>query len=108
MELLAIAQDPTLAELYARRRAGEALTPAEVLRVGGADAALVFGFENMLRLYEEGLIDPDVWNNVLHNSMPFLGSAFFRGFLATRPGPLSKRPLVAIEKLPHLYPPEAA
>jgi len=105
---LAVAQDPTLADILARRIAGESLSPVEEVRASAADQALIYGFENMLRLQEEGLIDQDVWENVLQNSMTALGSEFFRSFLATRPGPLSKRLLAEIEKLPHLYPPEAA
>ena len=104
---LAVAQDPTLAEILARRVAGEPLSVADELRVNFADQALVYGFENMLRLHEEGLIDQDVWDNVLYNSMAYLGTPLFRSFLAARPGPLSKRLLAAIEKLPHLYPPAA-
>lgn len=105
---LAIAQDGSLAELLARRGAGEPLTPAEVLRVRAADQALIFGFENMLRLREEGLIDPDVWQNLIENSMAFFGSKNGRAILAARPGPLSKRLLAEIEALPHLFPPDSA
>jgi len=100
---LAIAQDASLAEILARRIAGESLTltPAEQIRANSADQALVYGFENMLRLHEEGLVDPDVWANFLSNSM-VVGEAreFFRSMLASRPGPLSKRLLAAIDALP--------
>jgi hypothetical protein len=101
---LAIAQDGSLAEILARRGAGAPLTPAEQMRGTAADQALVFGFENMLRLREEGLIDPDVWRNVLENSMSFFGSNYGRMLLASRPGPLSKRLLAEVEALPHLHP----
>jgi len=62
----------------------------------------------MLRLREEGLIDPDVWRNVLENSMTFFGSDFVRELLASRPGPLSKRLLAEVEALPHLHPAKPA
>lgn len=96
---LAIAQDGSLAEILARREAGQPLSPAEAMRGNASDQALVFGFENMLRLHEEGLIDPDVWRNVLENSMAFFGSNYGRTLLASRPGPLSKRLLAEVEAL---------
>jgi ketosteroid isomerase-like protein len=104
---LAIAQDPSLAEILARRASGGPLTPTEQIRCNGADHALLFGFENMLRLHEEGLIDPDVWQNVVENSMTFLGTEAGRNLLVNRPGPLSQRLLARIEALPHLQPPAA-
>jgi hypothetical protein len=105
---LAVAQDGSLADLLARRYSGEPLTLAEQLRVNSADVALIFGFENMLRLHEEGLVDLDVWKNLIENSMMFLGSKTGRNLLAGRPGPLSKRLLAEVEALSHLYPPDAA
>jgi len=98
---LAVAQDASLAAIIAKRMAGETLAPDEWIRANSADQALVYGFENMLRLREEGLVDPDVWANFLENSMADDGPrAFFRAILATRPGPLSKRLLAEIEALP--------
>lgn len=95
---LAVAQDASLAEILAKRAVDPAdLTPAEQIRSRSADQALIFGFENMLRLHEEGLVDPDVWNNILANSMVFLDSPYCRAMLASRPGPLSKRLLAAID-----------
>jgi hypothetical protein len=105
---LAVAQDGSLAELLHRRAAGAPLSPSEQIRIGSADQALIFGFENMLRLHEEGLVDPDVWENLIENSMVFFGSKNGRTLLAARPGRLSKRLLAEVEARPHLYPPEAA
>jgi hypothetical protein len=105
---LAVAQDASLAAIIAKRIAGETLTQAESIRANSADQALVYGFENMMRLHEEGLVDPDVWANFLTNSMAEGGPReFFRTVLATRPGPLSKRLLAAIDALPD-RPPEIA
>jgi hypothetical protein len=104
---LAVAQDASLAAIIAKRIAGEVLAPAEQIRANSADQALVYGFENMLRLREEGLVDADVWANFLTNSMALPGTReFFGAFLSSRPGPLSKRLLTAIEALPPL--PESA
>jgi hypothetical protein len=93
---LVVAQDATLAELLAKRSSGQSLTPAETLRAGAADQALLFGFENMLRLKEQGLVDPDVWENLITNSLRALDSPPFRATLAERPGPLSRRLLAEI------------
>ena len=101
---LALAQDGSLAELIARRTAGETLTPAEEIRAVSAFQALVFGFENMLRLYEENLIDRDVWENVVANSLVGIGTPQFRAQLAARPGPLSRRLLAAIDEFQRKYP----
>jgi hypothetical protein len=95
---LSVAQDASLAEILAKRVAGESLTPPEQLRGDSADQALIYGFENMLRLYEQGLVDPDVWYNFIANSMVFLGGDHCRKLLANRPGPLSRRLLAAIDQ----------
>lgn len=105
---LTVAGDASLAEVLARRAMGEALSPAEQIRATNSDQAVLFGLENLLRLYEEGLIDADVWQNLIENSMVFFGSKSFRALLAERPGPLSKRLLAEVEARPHLYPPEPA
>ena len=94
---LAIAQDETLAELLAKRGSGQSLTAAQTLRADAADQALLFGFENMLRLHEEGLVDPEVWENLIANSLRALDGPGFRATLANRPGPLSRRLLAEIE-----------
>lgn len=94
---LAIAQDATLADLLAKRRSGQPLTPAETLRAEAADQALLYGFENMLRLHEEDLVDSDVWENLISNSIRALDSPQFRSTIADRPGPLSRRLLAEIE-----------
>jgi len=101
---LALAQDASLAELIAKQNAGGSLTPAEEIRVNSAFQALVFGFENMLRLREEDLIDRDVWENVVANSLVGIGTPRFRTLLAARPGPLSRRLLAAIDEFQRKYP----
>jgi len=97
---LAVAQDEALAAIIAKRGAGEPLTPVEEVRANSADEALIYGFENMLRLHEEGLVDPEVWQNLISNSMTFLGGDYCRALLARRPGPLSKRLLALVESHP--------
>ena len=93
------------ADSLARREVGEMLTAAEELRAAKSDEAVIFGFENMLRLREQGLVDEDVWQNLIDNSMAGLGSERARELMAQRPGPLSQRLLTEIEARPHLFPP---
>ena len=97
---LAIAQDASLAEILAKRIEGQTLAPAEQIRLNISNQALIYGFENMLRLHEEGMIDPDVWRNFFENSVPDLKNDYIREFLRGRPGPLSQRLLAAIESSP--------
>jgi hypothetical protein len=97
---LAVAQDASLAEILAKRVEGQSLTAGEQIRASVADQALIYGFENMLRLHEEGLIDPDVWRNFFENSVPDLKHEHVRQMLRDRPGPLSRRLLAAIEASP--------
>src|SRR5262245_60294465 len=75
---LAIAQDASLADILARRLAGEPLTPAETIRANVSDQALIYGYENMMRLYEQGLIDREIWHNLLANSLSAFESPHFR------------------------------
>lgn len=102
---LAIAQNVSLAEILAKRGAGEVLTPGEQIRADSSDQALIFGFENMLRLHEENLVDRDVWQNLIANSLVFLSSPHCRSLLAQRPGPLSKRLLTTVDEFARSHPP---
>lgn len=100
---LAVAQDVSLAEIMAKKNAGEGLTPAERIRSDAANQALLFGFENMLRLHEEGLVDREVWHNLMANSLLGLNHSQIREFLASRPGPLSHRLLSTIDEFSRQY-----
>ena len=105
---LAIAQDESLAEAIALARLGQDLSPAQEIRIDSVNVAIVFGFENMLRLHEQGLLDPDVWENVLRNTIPYLAAPRVQAFIAGRPGPLSARLLSEIAKHADLVPAEPA
>lgn len=102
---LTVAQNADLADILRRRTAGEAIDATEQLRIGIADVALIYGVENMLRLKEEGLVDPEVWKNLLENSITYLDSPAIRALLAQRPGPLSQRLLATIDSLSSLQSP---
>jgi hypothetical protein len=100
-----MAASESLADIVTRDRNGEPLTPQEQLRLGSALQGLLFGFENCLRLREQGLVDDAIWNNLLDNSMP--GLWVWRSHLRRRPGPLSQRLLVEIEARRSLVEPSA-
>ena len=95
---LAVAGDASLAEILAKRTLGEPVTLAEQYRLNVADQALIYGFENMLRLKEQGLVDPDVWRNFMMNSTFGDAGRWLRATLMARPGPLSKRLLAAVDE----------
>lgn len=94
---LAMSQNGELADILVKAQEGMPLTPQETLRLQAQDIALVYGFENMMRLYEEGLVDTDVYRNVIDNSLPYLASARIQEFLRARPGPLSTRLMAEID-----------
>lgn len=102
----AMAESESLAEISARDHEGEPLTRAEQMRLRSAMQGLLFGFENCLRLREQGLVDDDIWNNLLDNSMPGLWA--WRAHLVQRPGPLSRRLLAEIDARRHLVEPAAS
>ena len=89
--LLSIATEGELAELLTRPTRGDDLSETEQLRVTAHDSTILYGFENMYRLHEEGLIDDAVFENVIDNSLFYLTSPRLRTLLASRPGILSKR-----------------
>jgi hypothetical protein len=84
-----MSQSADLAEIIVKAQEGKPLTAEEKLRLGAQDVALLFGFENMLRLHEEGLLDSEVYRNVIDNSLPYLASPRIQELLQSRPGPLS-------------------
>jgi hypothetical protein len=88
---LAVAQNAELAGILVRAQEGRPLTPEETLRLAMQDNAMIYGFENMLRLHEEDLLDSDVYRNVIDNSLPYLTSPRIQELLRGRPGPLSTR-----------------
>jgi hypothetical protein len=66
---------------------------------------VLYGFENMLRIKEEGMVDADVWENVITNSLAYLKSPRVQQLLRNRRGPLSQRLLQEVERRPAPPPP---
>ena len=52
---------------------------------------MYFGFESLLALHERGLVEPELWGNVVENNLRLLGSPLGREYLATRRGAISRR-----------------
>jgi hypothetical protein len=100
--LLAAAQDAELAAAWMAEMPQAGSVDA---RIASLDAAVLFGFENMLRIKEEGMVDPDVWENVIANTIGYLQSPRVLAMLQRRPGPLSRRLLEEIQRRPAPEPP---
>ncbi len=88
---LTMAANADLAELWTRASMGEPLSPAEQARIGAYDLSVLFGMENLMRLYEEKQLDEEVFANVIDNTLFFLMHPRILEQLDQRPGMLSKK-----------------
>jgi len=88
-----VSTDPELAGIVARTLSGgmDELALPERVRLEFALGTLYFGFESMLTLHEQGLIEPELWDNVVENNLRLLGTPLGREYLATRHGSISRR-----------------
>jgi len=90
--VLAVVNNPDLQDVIIRAEQGEELADEELHHLQWLNVALVYGFENIFRLKEEGLVDEEVWQNLLQNEL----SHWFRvlpnwEYLCARKGPLTER-----------------
>jgi hypothetical protein len=90
--VLAVVNNPELRDMVFRTQQGETLTDQELHQLQWLNIAFVYGFENIFRLKEEGLVDEEVWQNLKQNDL----ANWFRvpqnwEFLCTRKGPLTER-----------------
>ena len=90
---LAISTDPGLTELLAGTFDGgiDSLALPDRMRLETAMSTLCFGHESLLVLHERGLIDPELWQNLIENNIRLLGSPLGLEFLASRRGSISRR-----------------
>jgi len=89
---------PDLSDLLTRARAGEdTLSDAEHLRLSVLLSANLFGHEITMHLAEQGVIDRELWTNMLENNRTFLREEASLMLLHNRPGVLSKRLLAEID-----------
>jgi hypothetical protein len=100
--LLAATHDQALAEAWFGDLPGYAPEHARIIAL---DTSVLYGFENMLRIKEEGMVDADVWENVITNSLAYLKSPRVQQLLRNRRGPLSQRLLQEVERRPAPPPP---
>ncbi len=89
----AISTDAGLAEIFARALDGgiDGLPLPERVRFEMSMSSLYFGFESLTALHEQGLIDPELWQNWFDNSLQFMASPLGREYLASRRGSISRR-----------------
>ena len=90
--VLTVINNPEMRDIVFRAEQGEELTDQELHHLQWLNVALVYGFENIFRLKEEGLVDEEVWQNLLQNEL----SNWFRvrqnwEYLCARKGPLTQR-----------------
>jgi hypothetical protein len=90
--VLAVVNNPELRDMVFRVQQGETLTDQELHQLHWLNIAVVYGFENIFRLKEEGLVDEEVWQNLKQNDL----AKWFRvpqnwEFLCARKGPLTER-----------------
>ncbi|MGR8949564.1 MAG: hypothetical protein ACU84Q_16085 [Gammaproteobacteria bacterium] len=84
--------EPEFADLSVRYSQDPSkLTEAELFRLEVLWSATLFGHEVTLDLYRKGLIDPDLWENMLENNRAMLSQGLPLELLSRRPGPLSRR-----------------
>ena len=87
-----IARDPEIARIMAAgHRDTESLNENERVRFFALLENAAFALENTMRLREHGLVDADVWENLLDNSERYYQQPGFQRFVRSRQGVLSKR-----------------
>jgi len=90
--VLTIVNNPELRDVVFRAQQGEELSDREIHHLRFLNIALVYGCENIFRLKEEGLVDQEVWQNLIQNDL----ADWFRirqnwEFLSPRKGLLAKK-----------------
>jgi hypothetical protein len=88
----AIAQDRELSHVVYKGTATlEELSQEERFRFQLTVNAFLFGTEFLLRLYENGQIEKDDWDNTFQNNLLWLRQPGMLQLMHTRPGEVSKR-----------------
>jgi len=90
--VLSVVNNPEVRDIIFRATQGEELSDRELHQLMFLNVAMVYGFENIYRLKEEGLVDEDVWQNLLQNDL----CQWYRirpnwEHLSARQGPLTAR-----------------
>jgi hypothetical protein len=90
--VLTVVNNPEIRDIVFRAEQGEELSDQELHHLQWLNVALVYGLENIFRLKEEGLVDEEVWQNLMQNELV----NWFRipqnwEYLCARKGPLTER-----------------
>ncbi len=96
----AISTDRELTALIARKFSGgidDLAAIEERVRLEFALSGFYFGVESLLTLHEQGLIEPELWDNLIENNYRLFASPLGRELLAIRHGSISRRLEAAIE-----------
>jgi hypothetical protein len=98
--VLTVVNNGEVRDLLYRVGRGDALSDEELFHLYWINIAVVYGFENIFRLQEEGLVDRDVWENLRQNEL----ADWFRishnwEYLTARKGPLAGRFREDVERL---------
>jgi hypothetical protein len=67
--VLTLVNNSEMREVLFRAEQGEELSEKELYQLGALNVAMVYGFENIFRLKEQGLVDEEVWQNLLQNDL---------------------------------------
>ena len=90
--VLSVVNNPELRDVVFRVEKGEGLTDQELHQLQWLNVAVVYGFENIFRLKEEGLVDEEVWRNLKENELvAWFAISQNWNFLTNRKGPLTRR-----------------
>lgn len=90
--VLTVVNNPEIRDVTFRVTQGEPISDQELHHLRWLNYAIVYGFENIYKLREQGLVDEEVWQNLLQNEI----TAWFTisqnwDFLCNRSGPLAEK-----------------
>ena len=87
-----VISEPELREiLWKASRSPESIEGADRILYRTFMSNHFFAFENLFRLYEQGMIDEENWENSILNNRAVFQTSAFRAFAESREGLLSKR-----------------
>ena len=97
--VLAVVNSAEMRDIVFRVSQGQEISDQELHHLQWLNVALVYGFENIFRLREQGLVDEEVWQNLMQNEL----ADWFRipqnwEYLCARKGPLTERFRIDVAK----------
>jgi len=89
-QIVQSALEPDFSSLMFKSQSCEALSHEEQIRSANLAAAFIFGHEILFHLYRQGLVDVQLWENIIANDMALLKSDMVLPVLESRQGALSQ------------------